>query len=66
MSRKHSGKELADIIRKAQEKPGIADLMALMEQNRELVALEREYREAAVIMTVVPATNTANRPTNDG
>lgn len=59
MSRKHTEKELAEIIRKAQQEPGTADLMALMEQSDELAAIEREYREAAVVMTAVPATGTA-------
>lgn len=66
MNKKRTEKELAEIIRKAQEEPGIADLMALMEQNDELVDLEREYREAAVVTTVVPTTGTAGWRPQEG
>ena len=53
-------KELADIIRRAQELPGIADLMALMEQSHEVEDLAREQREAAFATKVISATTTAN------
>lgn len=66
MSRKRTEKELAEIIRRAQEEPGIADLMAIMEQNDELVALEREYREATVVTTVVPTTVTTGWRAREG
>ena len=54
-----AAKELAEIIRKAQEQPGIADLLSLMEQSQELEKLAREHREAAVVSIVVSATATA-------
>lgn len=52
--------KLAEVIRKAQEQPGLADLMALMEQSDEVAALEREQREAVVVTTVVSATATTS------
>lgn len=58
MNTKRTEKELAEIIRKAQEEPGIADLMALMEQSQELETLAREHREAAIVTQVVSATAT--------
>ena len=51
-------KELAEIIRKAQEQPGIVDLEALMKQSEELEALSREQREAASATSVFSATGT--------
>lgn len=53
-------REFADVIRKAQEQPGIADLMALMEQSDEVETLAREQREAAIVTKVVSATATTN------
>ena len=53
-----AAEELAEIIRKAQEQPGIADLMSLMEQSQELENLAREHQEAAVVTMVVSATAT--------
>ncbi len=53
-----AAEELAEIIRKAQEQPGIADLLSLMEQSQELENLAREHREAAVVTMVVSATGT--------
>ena len=52
-------KELAEIIRKAQEQPGIADLMTLIEQSNEAETLAREQRDAAVVTRVVSASSTA-------
>ncbi len=54
-----SDKGLAEIIRAAQEEPGLADLMAVLEQSDEIAALEREQRELAVVTTIVSATATA-------
>ncbi len=65
MSRRRSEVELAEIIRRAQEEPGIADLVALMKESDELGALERERREAAVVTTVAPAIGTASLLTHD-
>ena len=59
MNKKRTEKELAEAIRKAQEQPGIADLMILMEQSQELETLAREHREATMITQVVSATTTA-------
>ncbi len=54
-----ANKELAEIIRKAQEQPGIADLMTLIEQSNEVETLAREQRDAAVVTRVVSASSTA-------
>ena len=59
MNKKRTEKELAEVIRKAQEQPGVADLMVLMEQSEELEILAREHREATTITQVVSATTTA-------
>ena len=52
-------KELAEAIRKAQQQPGIADLMDLMQQSHEVEALMHEQREAALVTKVVSATATS-------
>ena len=53
-----TNKELTDIIRKAQEEPGLADLVALSEQSNEIAAIMREEREAAIETSIVSATST--------
>ncbi len=58
MNKKRTEKEIAEVIRKAQEQPGIADLMILMEQSQELETLAREHREATIVTQVVSATTT--------
>ncbi len=58
MNKKRTEKEIAEVIRKAQEQPGIADLMILMEQSQELETLAREHREAVIVTQVVSATTT--------
>ena len=51
-------KELAEIIRKAQEQPGIGDLEALMKPSEELESLSREQRDVAGARSVYSATGT--------
>ncbi len=51
-------KELEEIIREAQEQPGIADLLALVDQSLELEEITREYQQATVVTQVTSATAT--------
>ena len=51
-------KELEEIIREAQGQPGIADLLALVNQSLELEEIAREHRESIVVTQVTSATAT--------